>query len=94
MGEEGEEGNEGEKMGRGEWFVHGRGYLPDRRSGAYCLVQVEGEKKRGWGEEWFPGIAQKNKRKRAGGKQLVVKHRGKYAGNGSGESVLLINKLN
>ena len=30
--------NEGEKMGRGEWFVHGRGYLPDRRSGAYCLV--------------------------------------------------------
>ena len=54
-----------------------------------------GRKNRGWGEEWFPGIAQKNKRKkRAGGKQLVVKHRGKCAGNGSGESVLLINKLN
>ena len=34
----------------------------------------------GWGEEWFPGIAQQNKEKRAGGKQLVVKHRGKLRG--------------
>ena len=55
--------NEEKKMGRGEWFVRGRGYQPDRRSGAYRLVCAEGRENRGWGEEWFPGIAQKNKRK-------------------------------
>ena len=80
MGEEGWGKNEGEKMGRGEWFVHGRGYLPDRRSGAYCLVQVEGEKKRGWGEEWFPGIAQKNKRKKGGRETIGCEAQGKIRG--------------
>ena len=76
-------------------MVRPRPWLPTRQTERRLLFGIGRRgKKRGWGEEWFPGIARKTKRKRAGGKQLVVKHRGKYAGNGSGESVLLINKLN
>ena len=94
MGEEGRKTG-GIKMGRGEWFVRGRGYQPDRQSGAYCLVYARGgEKVGGGGMSGFPVKHSRIKEKGAGGRQLVVKHRGNTREIGSGESYLLINKLN
>ena len=73
MGEEGGE-NEEEKMGRGEWFVRGRGYQPDRQSGAYRLVYARGgEKVGGGGMSGFPVKHSRIKEKRGGRETIGCK---------------------
>ena len=77
-------------------MVCARSWLPARQTERRLsfVYARGGEKVGGGGMSGFPVKHSKIKEKGVGGRQLVVKHRGNTREIGSGESYLLINKLN